>query len=174
MSGGRASPCVRRDVVHMVQDTISNAILIIAVVIATTVVLNALYPAMFGMAGSIRSNVADADDRSMTSVTISYCSFDPGDHILRVWAKNSGRDPIADSELAGIRAYYGDESGSMANYGISYALQAPDDGDDRWDSGETLEIDLSSPDSPFPAYPGIHRVKLVMPNGAAAEYTITT
>jgi flagellar protein FlaG len=158
----------------MVQDTISNAILIIAVVIATTVVLNALYPAMFGMAGSIRSNVADADDRSMTSVTISYCSFDPGDHILRVWAKNSGRDSIADSELTGIRAYYGGESGSMTNYGTSYSLQAPEDGDDQWDPDETLEIDLASPDSPFPGDPGVHRVKLVMPNGATAEYTITT
>lgn len=174
MSGSRRSSGAGRDVVRMVQDTISNAILIIAVVIATTVVINALYPAMFGMAGSIKSTVADADSRSRTMITISYYSFDPGDHVLRVWAKNSGSDPVADSELAGIRAYYGDDSGSMTNYETSYALQAPDDGDNRWDSGETLEIGLASPDTPFPTGPGTHRVKLVMPNGAAAEYTITT
>jgi hypothetical protein len=157
----------------MVQDTISNAILIIAVVISTTVVLNAVYPAIFGAAGSIKSTVSDADGLSSTSVTISQCSFDQGNHLLRIWAKNSGRDSIADPELAVIRAYYGDESGSMTNYEVSYALQAPDNGDDRWDSGETLELDLASPDSPFPVDSGVHRVKLVMPNGAAVEYTIT-
>ncbi len=158
----------------MVQDTISNAILIIAVVIATTVVINAIYPAMFGMAGSIKSTTTDANSRSMTSVTVSYCSFDQGDHLLRVWAKNSGRESIADSELAGFRGYYGDDSGSMTNYAISYALQAPDDGDDRLDPGETIEFDLASPESPFSSDPGIHRIRLVMPNGATAEYTITT
>lgn len=158
----------------MVQGTISNAILIIAAVIATVIVVNAVYPAMFGMAGSIRSTVASADSRSATSVSISHCSFDLDDHLLRVWAKNSGREPIADTVLAGIRGYYGDGSGSMANYEVSYALQPPNDGDDQWDPGETLEIDLSSPETPFPGGPGVHKVKLVMPNGATAEYTITS
>ena len=156
----------------MVQDTIGNAILIIAAVIATAVVLNAFYPAMFNMAGSIRSSVSSADDRSSTSVTISYCSFDQDDHQLLIWAKNSGREPITASEIAGIRGYYGDESGSMSGYGVSCSLQAPDDGDDQWDTGETLEINLTS-GSPLPNSPGIHRIKLVMPNGATAEYTIT-
>lgn len=100
----------------MVSDTISNAILIIAVVIATTVVINAIYPAVMSTVGSVRSTTGDADSRSKTAVTISTYSFSTDFTRLNIWMKNSGREDIVNPD--DIRVYYGDDTGAMKNYHI--------------------------------------------------------
>ena len=158
---------------YVVQDIISNAILIIAVVIATAVVINAVYPAVFNTINSIRSTSASADSRSQTSITIVSCSFDPGNTLLRAWAKNSGGNNVTGGELNGTRAYYGNGSGGMTNYNMTYALQAPNDGDGNWNPGETVEFDVACPGG-FNVDNGLHRVRFVFPGGATSEYTITT
>jgi len=154
----------------MVQDSISNAIMIIAVVVATAVVINAVYPAMFQAVGSLRSTASDAGDRSATSVTITTCSFSADYQSLSVWMKNSGTETIADPE--GIRIYYGDDSGAMKNYTTSARqLYATDPLKTTWGPGETYLMEISDP--ALPHDPGLHRVKVVLPGGAAAEATIT-
>ena len=154
----------------MVQEAISNAIMIIAAVIAVAVVLNAVYPSVFDAVGSLRSTVGDAGDRSATSVTITTCSFSADHQNLSIWMKNSGTETIADPE--GIRIYYGDDSGAMTNYNTSARqLYATDPQKTTWGPGETYMMEISSP--ALPHEPGVHRVKVVLPGGAAAEATVT-
>ena len=157
----------------MVEDTISNAIMIIAVVVATAVVLNAVYPAVSQAVGSVRSVAGDADSRSKTAVTISSYSFSPDGSRLDVWMKNSGQADIGN--LGGIRAYYGDGSGAMTNYAIaSSQLFAADPGADIWSPGETYEISIAgNAGGPLPQGPGEHRFKVVLPDGAESEITFT-
>jgi archaellum component FlaG (FlaF/FlaG flagellin family) len=157
----------------MVQDTISTAILIIAVVVATTVVINAVYPAVMSAAGSVKSTAGDADSRSKTAVTISTYSFSPDYSRLTIWMKNSGREDIADPDA--IRVYYGDDTGAMKNYHVyTCQLFAADPLKTSWGPGETLEISFGEDlTAELPHDSGIHRIKVVLPNGATSETTFT-
>ncbi|OPY27776.1 MAG: hypothetical protein A4E28_01843 [Methanocella sp. PtaU1.Bin125] len=157
----------------MVQDTISNAILIIAVVIATTVVLTAVYPAVFNAAGSVRSATEDAGSRAGTSISIITHGFS-GDYTrLNIWMKNAGRATIADTDS--IKVYYGDDSGSMKRYHVGESsVYSQDPAASGWGPGETMAIGIvDSPVSPLPHEPGVHLVKIVLPDGVSSEYTFT-
>jgi hypothetical protein len=158
---------------YMVQDTISTAILIVAVVIATTVVINAIYPAIMNAAGSVKSTAGDADSRSKTAVTISTYSFSPDYARLNIWMKNSGMVDIVDP--AAIRVYYGDDTGAMKNYHVYLCqLFAVDPLKTSWGPGETLQISFGDdPAAELPHDSGIHRIKVVLPNGATSETTFT-
>lgn len=157
----------------MVSDTISNAILIIAVVIATTVVINAIYPAVMSTVGSVRSTTGDADSRSKTAVTISTYSFSPDFTRLNIWMKNSGKEDIV---IPGdIRVYYGDDTGAMKSYHIYVGqLFAVDPLKTSWSPGETYQIGFGDDqESELPHDAGTHRIRVVLPNGATSETTFT-
>jgi hypothetical protein len=155
----------------MVSDTISNAILIIAVVIATTVVINAIYPAVMSTVGSVRSTTGDADSRSKTAVTISTYSFSPDFTRLDIWMKNAGRDDI--DNPGDIRVYYGDDTGAMKNYHIYVGqLLAVDPLKTSRGPGETYQISFGEdPLATLPYDPGTHRIRVVLPNGVISETT---
>jgi hypothetical protein len=147
--------------------------MIIAVVIATTVVINAIYPAIMSSAGSVKSTTGDADSRSRTAVTISTCSFSPDYSTLNIWMKNSGKEDIVNPDA--IRVYYGDDTGAMKNYHV-YTLQlfAVDPLKTTWGPGETLQIGFGEdPQAELPHDSGTHRIKVVLPNGAISETTFT-
>ena len=157
----------------MVQDTISNAIFIIAVVIATTVVLNAVYPAMSGAVGSVRSATSDADSRSKTALAISAYSFSADHCQLNIWMKNSGKAEIVNPD--DIRVYYGNDTGAMKNYNITTRqLFSTDPLKKTWSPGETFQIGFAEDlAAELPHESGLHRIRVVLPNGAISETTIT-
>jgi hypothetical protein len=169
----KGRPGSKKDVDTMVQDTISNAILIIAAIIATTVMLNAVYPAVFDAVGSVRSTTSDADSRSKTSVTISTYSFSPDYSQLNIWMKNSGKEDIDDTD--NIRVYYGDDTDAMKSYHIYVCkLFADDPLKTSWSPGETFQIGFGEdPLAELPHEPGIHRIRVVLTNGAMSETTFT-
>jgi archaellum component FlaG (FlaF/FlaG flagellin family) len=156
----------------MAQDTINNAILIITAVIATTVVLNAVYPAMFEAIGSVKTAAADAGSRAGTSFTIVNHGFS-GDYTqLNLWMKNTGKEKIAD--IDGINVYYGSDSGSLKRYHVSVtSVYSPDSSDAAWNPDETLAIGISDYPSggALPHEPGTYLVKVVLTNGAESEAT---
>jgi flagellar protein FlaG len=157
----------------MVSDTISNAILIMTAVIAATVLINAVYPAVMNTVSSVKSATGDADSRSGTSATISTYSFSPDYNRLSIWVKNSGKEVIANPE--DIRVYYGDDTGAMKNYHIWVCqLFATDPLKTSWSPGETLQIGFGEdPEAELPHDSGIHRIRVVLPNGAISETTFT-
>ena len=171
--GWLAARSATGNVDYMVSDTISSAILIIAAVIATTVVLNAVYPAVMNTVGSVKSATGDADSRSRTAVTISTYSFSQDYEQLNIWMKNSGKEDIVDTSA--IRVYYGEDTGAMKNYQV-YVRQlfAADPLKTSWSPGETLQIGFGEdPAAELPHDPGIHRIRVVLPNGAISETTFT-
>jgi archaellum component FlaF (FlaF/FlaG flagellin family) len=157
----------------MVSDTISNAILIIAVVIATTVVISAIYPAVMSTVSSVKSATGDADSRSKTAVTISTYSFSPDYSQLNIWMKNSGKEDIVNPD--DIRVYYGGDTGAMKGYHIWVRqLFAVDPLKTSWGPGETYQIGFGEdPLVELPHDSGIYRIRVVLPNGAISETTLT-
>ncbi|HMK47667.1 MAG TPA: hypothetical protein VK436_13665 [Methanocella sp.] len=153
----------------MVQNTMSTAILIISTVIATVALITALYPTISGTARMILSSTADTDTRSTTMLTISSYSFINATTV-DVWAKNTGRSRVSSADLQNMRAYYGDDSGSMASCNTSFLIEDPNNGDSYLDTGETLMVEITS--GTLDGSLGVHRIRLVLPNGAITEYTM--
>lgn len=157
----------------MAQETISSAILIIAAIIATVVLVNAIYPSLLTTTGSVGSVSAEANSRVSTSVKITETSH-PNSTALFVWVKNIGTAKVPAGELGDTDVYFGDgdnmarvSPAGQGTFGWSYVLEDTD-GDGSWGPGETLEILISDPGAAH-LTAGVHYVKLVLYNSASVQ-----
>lgn len=160
----------------MAQEVISSAILIIAAVIASIVVINVLYPSLFSATGSIASVSDAASNRVLTGAKIVMASAD-GTGTLHVWVKNDGSAKVPGSRIAYTDVYFG-ERGHMikasadASGALRWTYTLDDlDGDGDWGPGETLQITIIDEDGSFTR--GNYEVKLVLYNSASIGDTIS-
>jgi flagellar protein FlaG len=160
----------------MAQEVISSAILIIAGIIATVALVNAVYPSLFTATDSVHSVSGTASDRVKTDIRISLSS-QPNASSLYVWAKNVGSTKIASTQIVYTDVYFGD-NGSMARAEMSalapfrWSFVLDDlDSDGSWGPGETLQVLVSDPGSSH-LTAGTHDVKLVFYNSASVTDTI--
>jgi flagellar protein FlaG len=161
----------------MAQETISSAILIIAAIIATVALVNAVYPSLYTATDSVGSVSSTASDRVKTELKITMSS-QPNASALFVWVKNAGSTKILASNIAYTDVYFGDRgnvsrvrSGVSDPYHWSYTLDDVS-GDGNWGPGETMQIMITDPDASH-LTTGIHVVKLVLYNTASVEDTVT-
>jgi flagellar protein FlaG len=161
----------------MAQEVLSSAILIIAAIIATAAIVNAIYPSLFAAAGSVATASDTASNRVLTDIKIAMASAD-GPGTLYVWVKNDGSTRIPESRIAYTDVYFGDRghmikasANSSEAFRWTYALDDIN-GDDDWGPGETLQITVTDgAGTSFTA--GDHEVKLVLYNAASIEGTIS-
>lgn len=155
----------------MVQNTISSAIMVIAAIVGVAALIAAIYPSVYTSAGTLISASTGLNERTKTMLTISAHDFNNDNTVLTFWAKNNGRTAITEYELTNARTYYGSGTGSMKNYNGTYTIVEPGNGDVHLDPAETLEVRITS-DS-LPHEPGLHRLKLTLPDGTSCEYAFT-
>ena len=162
----------------MAQNTISTAILIIAGIVAAAALINAMFPAVYGISGSVSSVSEASGDRMKTDFTIISEGLDPSvSSTLHVYVKNTGKLTITGANLAKTDVYFGSGSNlykcktGTALPSWQYAIQ-DGDGDQHWDPGETLDIAISTDNYDFRSDRQI--VRLVVYNGVAAgqEFTL--
>lgn len=162
----------------MAQNTISTAILIIAGVVATAALLNAMFPAIYGMSGTVSSVTQASGDRMKTSFKIISEGLDPQDsNTLHVYVKNTGRLKISGPNLAKTDVYFGSGSSiyrctagpSLPSW--AYTIQ-DGNGDQNWDTGETLDVAITAESYDFRA--DRQQVRLVAYNGVSIgdEFTL--
>jgi len=154
----------------MTETAITTAIITIASVICVCMLINAIYPAMHRATSSVISTSAKLGERIETSIDIieeaNQSSYE------YVWVKNTGASEIAQIENSDV--FFGkindfrripfDSTLSVApcwNYSIDN-----DDGDNRWDVGETLNITINC-STPITA--GDYYVKVIVYNGISDE-----
>ena len=161
----------------MAQEVISSAILIIAAIIATIALVNAVYPSLFTVTDSVHSVSDTASDRVKTDVKIVMASMQNAT-TLSVWAKNIGSTEVPAGRIPYTDVYFG-ETGSMAmvetspagSFRWAYVLDDTDsDGD--WDPGETIQISITDAAGTH-LTPGTHDLQLVLYNSASFKDTIT-
>jgi flagellar protein FlaG len=160
----------------MAQEVISGAILLIAGIIATVALVNAVYPSLFTATDSVGSVSDTASDRMKTDIRIALSS-QPNESALYVWAKNVGSTKIPAARIAYTDVYFGDsgsmaraETSELASFRWSYVLDDLD-ADGSWGPGETLQV-LISDAVPDHLTAGTHDVKLVFYNSASVTDTI--
>ena len=161
----------------MAQGVISTAILIIAAIVATVALVNAVYPSLFATTDSVGSVAGTASDRMKTDVQITMPHLQNAS-ALSLWVKNVGSTKIAASRLAYTDLYFGAPgnmslvtAGGDGPFHWGYLLDDVD-GDGSWGPGETLQI-LITDAGGLNLAPGPHEVKLVLYNSATVEDTIT-
>ena len=164
----------------MASEVISSALLMIATVVATIALINAVIPSIYSMSGSITSVTANVNNQMKTDVKFIYETTDGLNH-LTAWVKNTGETQIPLTNFNLTDVFYGDANGVMtraqlnstANPSWTFSVENGN-GDNEWDPGETLRFDVTAPvDQPFVSGTD-YKVRLTLYNGAYCEDYFTT
>ena len=142
----------------MSAETFTTAIFLITAVIAAGVLVNAVLPVVYTMAGTFSSSTHDSDERLRTDFKIvTYHYTQSGS--ANIWMKNIGSSRIAETEIISQSDVFFGPEGNYAR--LSYAkfindLTPPSAGswttdfltdpsydintNNYWDPGETLHV----------------------------------
>jgi len=133
----------------MSSESITTALFLITAVVASAVLINAMYPVIQNMAGTFSSSTHESDVRIRTDFKI--IATHASDGTVQVWMKNIGSERISLAEIKKGDVFCG-AVGSfdhltytnitpVANqwteeFGTGYDLNA----NKFWDSGETVKV----------------------------------
>jgi len=145
----------------MSSETITTALFLITAVIAAGVLINAVYPVIYEMAGTFSSSTHESDTRMRTDFKV--ISAAASGNTAHIWMKNIGSEPIPLNSITKSDVFLGAVgSFQRLNYDDDWnAVILPPDDNDVWETGETVEITAHTDLS------GVNRVyfQFALPNG---------
>jgi len=153
----------------MSAETITTAIFLITAVVATAVLVNAIYPVIYTTAGTFQSSTHDADTRLRTDFKI-VATFATSNQ-ANIYLKNIGSQRISMVEIEKADVFCG-TVGNRLTYDQSLipintwtADLLPADG--YWDTGDTLHI------TTYNTNVGTVYFQFILPNGIwrSTEFT---
>jgi flagellar protein FlaG len=138
----------------MSSESITTALFLITAVVASAVLINAMYPVIQNMAGTFSSSTHEADQRIRTDFKI--IATHASDGTVQVWMKNIGSERIGIADIQRSDVFCG-EAGSFDH--LSYVSSNPGDkqwteefgtgydlnANKFWDPGETVKITARAP-----------------------------
>ena len=155
----------------MSSDTFTTAMFLITAVLAAGVLINAVFPVVYQMAGTFNSATHASDVRLRTDFTIvtTFAGGDP--YHGQIWMKNIGSQPISAVEIQSSDVFFG----PVGNFHRLTWASNPAPGawiyqlsdlnnNNLWDPGETLEID-AYPGGTAPSSGSYLYFQFVLPNG---------
>lgn len=132
----------------MSSETFTTALFLITSIIAAGVLINAIFPVVYTMAGTFASSSHDSDQRMRTDfrVVTTHCAIDGK---ATIWMKNIGSARLAAPEIAQSDLFFG-KVGSFSRMTYNqtpdvlngWNYQVEDDRNGYWDQGETLRVDM--------------------------------
>jgi len=138
----------------MSSESITTALFLITAVVASAVLINAMYPVIQNMAGTFSSSTHEADQRIRTDFKIIATHASGG--TVQVWMKNVGSERIGLADIQRSDVFSGAE-GSFnhltytnktlndkewtEDFGTGYDLNS----NGFWDPGETVKITAKAP-----------------------------
>jgi flagellar protein FlaG len=168
----------------MSAETFVNALFLITAVVAAGILITAVFPIVWNMAGTFSAASHDSDTRIRTDFKIvtTYANHNPvvpdppgAGGVAKIWLKNIGSNRVGKSDIENGDVFIGLEGdfarASFIGYNTlptspysnpqwTYVLS---DTNNYWDIGETMEIDACSPkfiDKELTVY-----FQFVLPNG---------
>ena len=165
----------------MSSETFTTAMFLITSIIAAGVLINAVFPVVYQMAGTFLSSSHQSDERMRTDIKIVN-TFMNQDGDTQVWIKNVGVARISYVEIPKSDLFLGkvgdfDRLDCNAAIGMNqwYYETAGGDTNGYWDPGETLEITART-DNGGPYYKSMPvYVQFVLPSGVwrTLEFTVS-
>ena len=158
----------------MSADTFTTALFLITAVIAAGVLISAIFPVVYQMAGTFSSAGHTSDQQLRTDFKVVLAVGNSSKY-AQVWMKNTGSVQIPDSDIRKSDVICGDAT--TGNFNLltlvnSGPLTAPGqwtytlndlNKNTYWDPGETLEIDVWS--STLNTEGGPNYFQFTLPNG---------
>ncbi|MDO9323897.1 MAG: flagellin [Methanoregula sp.] len=162
----------------MSAETFTTAMFLITAVIAAGVLINAVFPVVYTMAGTFQSATHESDQRLRTDFKIVTTVGNSSQSVVHVWMKNIGGQRIALADIQKSDVFCGE----VGNFGrLTYKddlrenlvngqwTEIFDSGSGDlnnnafWDPGETLEV-YAKP-SVMPGSGGLVYFQFVLPSG---------
>jgi flagellar protein FlaG len=160
----------------MSSETITTALFLITAVIAAGVLINAVYPVVYTMAGTFSSSTHESDVRMRTDFKIITTVASAG--TAQIWMKNVGTEPIPVGSIERSDVFCGavdnfDRLAYDQNPGWTYDLYDLDSVNNMWDPGETLKITAHTNLIPATGYKVYFQ--FAIPNGVwrSNEFTVS-
>ena len=170
----------------MSAETITTALFLITAVVASAVLINAVYPVVFNMAGTFSSTTHQSDVRIRTDFKIITTFASESAGTAQVWMKNIGSEQISLEEIKRSDVFCGavgnfDRLGYQNVYPASLDsgnwTETFDSGYDLnnnqfWDPGETLKVTAKTT---IPATGSRIYFQFATPNGIwrSNEFTVS-
>jgi flagellar protein FlaG len=126
----------------MSAETITTALFLITAVIAAGVLINAVYPVVYNMAGTFSSATHESDERMRTDFKV-IASAASGTS-TNIWMKNIGSERILEGSIENGDVFFG-EAGNFDRIdagGWTYEISDTNN-NGVWEPGETLKITIS-------------------------------
>lgn len=166
----------------MSAETFTTAIFLITAVIATGVLINAVFPVVYNMAGTFSSSSHQADERLRTDFKIvTYYSTTGDTPTVNIWMKNVGSAKIPVADIARSDVFCGEETQfSRLNYNTGWTTEFVTDtstkeydlnGNGYWDPGETLHI-TAHPTTAISTGENVY-FQFILPGGTWRSQTFT-
>ncbi|MCT8337885.1 flagellin [Methanoculleus sp. Afa-1] len=169
----------------MSSETFTTAMFLIAAIISAGVLINAVFPIIYTLSGTISSSSHSVDERLSTDVKIitTYAGHKEGNGIAHIWLKNIGTSRIPGASVRGADVFLGGQGdfirlnraevllGGKLQSG-EWAYSILDDNDNNyWDPGETLYIEAMT--NKIPARGEVVYFQFVLPSGLTRSTTFT-
>lgn len=174
----------------MSAETFTTAIFLITAVIAAGVLVNAVLPVVYNMAGTFSSSTHNSDERLRTDfkiVTYQYTHSAANTNSANIWMKNIGSSRIPANDLTNrsevffgsdteyTRLTYVDANPAAGQWTTEFPSDASTksydlNGNRYWDPGETLHIQ-AHPQTPISSYGQMVYFQFVLPGGSWRSQT---
>lgn len=150
---------------------IVTVLLVVAGIVCSMVVFNAMYPAITGTSGAIKDAVSRIDDRIKSNIDIIQVADEDTD--VYIWVKNVGASKIGALDQSDL--FFGPEGNfSRIPYGSDgsptpywdYTIE----NDEKWMPTATLKITVHLSSAPS----GTYYIKVIIHNGISAEILFST
>lgn len=145
--------------------------LLVAGIVCSLVVFNAVYPAINRSSAAISTMSANVDDRIKSQIEIIQTAKQASGSNVYIWVKNVGTSRIVTIDDCDV--FFGlVDNFSRITYGESgtprwdYEIEGKP-GTTRWGLAETMKITITLSDAPSS---GIYFIKIVLPNGISDEH----
>jgi flagellar protein FlaG len=164
----------------MSAETFTTAMFLITAVIAAGVLINAVFPVVYQMAGTFSSATHNSDVRLRTDFTIvtTFATVPSTTLQGQIWMKNIGTESISRNEITNASDVFFGPVGNVKK--VEYTSAIPGwqytltdlNNNGAWDPGETIEIDPWTRDTP--ASGSFVYFQFVLPNGVyrSIQYTV--
>jgi archaeal flagellar protein FlaG len=165
----------------MSAETFTTAMFLITAVIAAGVLINAVFPVVYTMAGTFQSATHESDQRLRTDFKIvtSFANYNGGSPqnpgVAQIWMKNVGSSRIPLSDITNRSdVFAGADSGFdrlTYDYGYSgnsgtWTAELYDTNNNQyWDPGETLLITVFTDKIPSPSSGDTVYFQFILPDG---------
>jgi flagellar protein FlaG len=166
----------------MSSEAFTTAMFLIAAIIAAGVLINAVFPVIYTLAGTISSSSHTVDERLSNDVKIVTTYANGGTKNAEIWLKNVGTARISPSDIEKADVFLG-APGNFIRLGLvvppgtpetnqwTYAILEDTQKNNYWDPGETLYIQAHS--KRIPGEGEVVYVQFVLSTGLSRSTTFT-